>query len=120
MPFSLVLPFETEPNVADATFIVELTPIVLNGTTAAFADTVAGIGDCDGNGYDDVLVGATDQDSAFLYLGSSEGFPTLSSKTLSADGAPGYGYSVASLWRSDRTRNLWNRAQAPPQLRIQL
>ena len=100
---------------------VSQTPIELLGTSKAFADSVAGVGDTDGNGYDDVLVGATDQDNASLYLGSPDGFPTLASKTIYADGdAPGYGYSVAGLWSSEKTNNLWNRSQAPPQLRIQL
>ncbi len=49
-----------------------------------------------------VLVGATDQDKAFLYLGDANGFPTFPSKALFVEGgAPGYGYVVAKSWHLD-------------------
>ncbi len=81
---------------------IELTPIELVGDSVAFADALAGVGDTDGNGYDDVLVGATDQDKAFLYLGDANGFPTFPSKALFVEGgAPGYGYVVAKSWHLD-------------------
>jgi uncharacterized protein (TIGR03382 family) len=53
-------------------------PLVLEGQTAhSFGYSVAGAGDVDGDGYDDVLVGASGNSlnvgSAWLYLGSATG-----------------------------------------------
>jgi hypothetical protein len=100
---------------------VEPASIEINGASVAFADSVAGIGDCDGNGFDDVLIGATDQDNASLYLGNPNGFPTVASKLIYADGdAPGYGYSVAILWGTGTRASPWEQANHRPQLRIWL
>ena len=81
----------------NATGIVNA-PISLPGATAAFADSVAGVGDADGNGYDDVFIGATDQEKSYLYLGAEGDFPTFPSVELNAgEAAPGYGFAVAKL-----------------------
>jgi hypothetical protein len=66
------------------------------------------VGDTDGNGLDDVLIGATDstpdippdpkENKSYLYLGDINGFPTVPSVDLSpGDEAPGYGFAVAEL-----------------------
>lgn len=65
---------------------------------AYFGFSVAGAGDVNNDGYDDILVGATGLGKAFLYLGSASGpsaTPDWSSGTIS--GCLQIGYSLASL-----------------------
>ncbi|HEV8699663.1 MAG TPA: integrin alpha [Candidatus Polarisedimenticolia bacterium] len=72
---------------------------------AAFGSSVASAGDVNGDGYDDVVVGApdfdtafnTDEGRAFLYLGSAAG-PSLSPNWSAGSGrfSSAYGFSVAS------------------------
>ncbi len=70
-----------------------------------FGQSVAGAGDVDGDGYDDVIVGAwydddngTNAGSAYVYLGGVDGVQQATErKLLASDGAAddGYGHSVA-------------------------
>ncbi len=70
-----------------------------------FGSDVAGAGDVDNDGYDDVIIGATGQDddgtqsgTAYVYLGSATGLVSASEHRLDAsDGQAwdGFGYSVA-------------------------
>lgn len=66
--------------------------------TAYFGFSVAGAGDVNNDGYDDILVGATGLGKVFLYLGSASGpsaTPDWSSGTIS--GCLQIGFSVAAL-----------------------
>ena len=78
--------------------------LVLEGAAAdaAFGWSVAGVGDVDGDGLDDVLVGAPGagedaEGGAFLYLGSASGLDETPQELLASDGAAGdaLGWSVA-------------------------
>ena len=70
---------------------------------AGLGYSVSSAGDCDGDGFDDVLVGAptyddgeTDEGAAFLYLGSPFGLETVASWMGQADQAGGeFGQSVS-------------------------
>ncbi|MFM2162726.1 MAG: hypothetical protein RLZZ383_2238, partial [Pseudomonadota bacterium] len=73
-------------------------------TGAAFGEALAGVGDVDGNGYTDVLIGApnhddgqTDEGIARLYLGASTGLSTTASWSAQSDQAGAlFGAAVAS------------------------
>jgi hypothetical protein len=76
--------------------------ITLQGPVGAqFGDSVAGLGDTNGDGFDDLGVGAPSGASAYAYLGSAEGLPSTWD-VLMAVGEPaegeaanmGYGFSV--------------------------
>ena len=72
---------------------------------AAYGHSVASIGDVNGDGYGDILVGAPTYDfglsenegAAFLYLGSDSGFADVPASTLGEAGEnhAAYGWSVA-------------------------
>jgi hypothetical protein len=88
---------------------LELGP-VLNWTATGeaandyFGTSAASAGDVNGDGYDDVIVGANRNDDgglgagkAYLYLGSSSGISASASWTATGEAAGDYfGYSVAS------------------------
>ncbi|MBN1677759.1 MAG: FG-GAP repeat protein [Candidatus Thermoplasmatota archaeon] len=75
-----------------------------NQTGANFGNSVASAGDVNGDGYDDVIVGAhnynggnSSEGRAFLYLGSSSGLSTLPSWTAESDQSYArFGFSVSS------------------------
>jgi hypothetical protein len=75
-----------------------------NQAGAAFGRSVASAGDTNGDGYGDVVVGASaydngepDEGAAFLYLGSAAGLATTAAATLEANQADAnFGHSVAS------------------------
>ena len=75
-----------------------------NQASANFGISVASAGDVNGDGYDDVIVGAsgysngeTDEGRAYLYLGSSTGLSTSADWTAESNQTAAYfGYSVAS------------------------
>ncbi len=71
---------------------------------AYFGRSVASAGDVNGDGYDDIVIGAysydngqTNEGAAFVYLGSASGTDTTPVATLEPDQASAYfGFSVAS------------------------
>ncbi|NIP17736.1 MAG: hypothetical protein GWM87_05980, partial [Xanthomonadales bacterium] len=72
--------------------------------SAAFGSQVAGVGDVNGDGFGDLLVGApgcdqghTDEGCAYLYFGSPAGFPASPSWSAEGDAAGlGFGAGVAA------------------------
>jgi hypothetical protein len=67
----------------------------LNDTAlgASFA-VVAGVGDINGDGFADLLVGAPSKDKAYLYLGSPSGIGAASSAVLSGPPGSSFGSSM--------------------------
>jgi hypothetical protein len=76
--------------------------ITLQGPTGSqFGDSVAGIGDTNGDGFDDIGVGATSASTAYAYLGSADGVTETWDIAMTpgepADGETpivGYGFTV--------------------------
>jgi hypothetical protein len=70
--------------------------VALTGTAAtSFGTSVAGVGDVDGDGYTDVVVGAPGANEARLYRGGASGITQTAAATLSGPAASGFGTSVA-------------------------
>jgi hypothetical protein len=80
------------------------TQLESNQASSRFGWSVASAGDVNGDGYNDVIVGAyrydnvqTDEGAAFIYHGSASGLSTTAASTLVCNQANAYmGYSVAS------------------------
>lgn len=101
--------FEIEVNALDAVYPFTIDPLssspatILNGNSPGnyFGNSVASAGDVNGDGYSDVIVGASGVSSnigaAYLFLGSATGLSTSPSTTLSGNfNDLFFGCSVAS------------------------
>jgi hypothetical protein len=62
----------------------------------AFGQSVSSAGDIDGDGHDDIIVGAFSANAAYVYYGTPAGVSTASEQILTAsDGGGEFGYSVS-------------------------
>ncbi|MES2644500.1 MAG: FG-GAP-like repeat-containing protein, partial [Myxococcota bacterium] len=92
---------------AGARYPIEIDPVYSTASTtmtgsagSSFGWSVSGAGDVNGDGYDDVIVGAYVHGSgagqAYVYLGSAEGISTTASTTLTGEATRNYfGFSVS-------------------------
>ncbi len=75
-------------------------------TSTYFGRSVDGAGDVNGDGFDDLIVGADGVSSsagaAYLYYGSSTGVSSSADITLSGNAASSFGYAVAGAGDVDR------------------
>ena len=94
------------PTVSDGTPGTAAALLQVNSVTAAFGQAVANAGDVNGDGYDDVLVGAPDYNNpgigstgaAFVFLGGASGVSTAPATTLSGNIATvDFGGAVAGV-----------------------
>ncbi|MCB0726390.1 MAG: FG-GAP repeat protein [Ignavibacteriae bacterium] len=91
----------------DAEYPVTIDPLSLapdwtmSGIGGRFGWSLADAGDVNGDGYDDVAIGATSYDKVFLYYGSINGLPDTASKILSGDFGFGEVLSSAGDVNSD-------------------
>lgn len=68
-----------------------------DGSVPGFAASVSGAGDVDGDGFDDVIVAASDQGAewAQVFLGSTDGVSQTASAEISGDEEPEWGWEVS-------------------------
>ena len=71
--------------------LLSSSPTTLSGNSG-FGYAVAGAGDVDSDGYDDVVVGASGARGAYVFPGSAKGVSTSATTSLSGDNT--FGYSV--------------------------
>ena len=69
----------------------------LTGSTASYAFALAGPGDLDGDGYDDLVV--AQPETVFVYRGSAAGLATVAATTLGGLDGPGSSFGTAVLGR---------------------
>jgi transcription antitermination factor NusG len=69
----------------------------LTGSTASYAFALAGPGDLDGDGYDDLVV--AQPEAVFVYRGSAAGLVTVAATTLAGLDGPGSTFGTAVLGR---------------------
>jgi hypothetical protein len=66
-----------------------------------FGNTVAGAGDVDGDGYADVVVGASANNAAYVYRGAAAGLSTTFSTTIVAPGTQSFPGSLSVAGAGD-------------------
>ena len=94
--------FAQYPIVIDPLYTTASTSLLGAGSSGYFGETVAGAGDVNGDGYDDVLVGASSitsgRGSAYVFHGSATGVSSTAARTLNGATAGNYfGFALATL-----------------------
>jgi hypothetical protein len=87
---------------AGAQYPVIVDPLIVRSTLSApsgssfFGNSVASAGDVNGDGYGDVIIGSSNSNRAYLYLGRAWGLLYYSPVTLTGPSGSYFGVSVAS------------------------
>ncbi|MCK6523435.1 FG-GAP-like repeat-containing protein [Myxococcota bacterium] len=94
--------FAQYPIVIDPLYTTASTSLLGSGSSGYFGETVSSAGDVNGDGYDDVLVGASaitsGRGSAYVFHGSASGVSSTASRTLNGVTAGNYfGFALATL-----------------------